>query len=367
MRALAFLKALARDACGNLLAKSGATAPGNRLQHSLSILTFHRVLTDSERRGYLLPGLAVTPQELDGYLSFAARHFQCMRLSDALETLAGGDVVPRPLMAITFDDGQADNYVHAFPALERHGLKATFYIPSRVLDDPSPLWHDALAELIGQLAAHQSARGCEYGPAAELLSELQGAPARPDAMNVGAHIETALEATKSWLPTERRNWIKRAVEIVSQVQPAAYGGFMSLGQMKRLLAHGHEVGSHSHSHPLLPQCTSDELQEEIAGSKRRLERALDTPVTSFCYPNGSTDRRSIDQVREAGYQNAVTTSWGANRFGSDRFQLRRFDMNARHTQDRNGRFSEARLAWRMSGLYPGLDFSGQNAYAGATE
>lgn len=129
---------------------------------------------------------------------------------------------------------------------------------------------------------------------------------------------------------------------------------MNVKQMKELIARGHEIGSHSHSHPLLPQCTEEELVVEIMGSKQRLESALDVPVTTFCYPNGSTDPLSVEHVRKAGYRAAVTTLWGSNSRGHDPFLLQRFDMNAKHAKDRKGRFSEARLAWRMSGLYPGL-------------
>ena len=129
---------------------------------------------------------------------------------------------------------------------------------------------------------------------------------------------------------------------------------MSVDQLKTLATRGHEIGSHSHSHPILPQCPDDMLLDEVAGSKQRLESALGLTIESFCYPNGSTDGRTIDLVRRSGYQAAVTTEWGSNAVGADPLRLRRFDMNARNAQDRKGRLSQARLAWRMSGLHPGL-------------
>ena len=50
-----------------------------------------------------------------------------------------------PILAITFDDGQLDNYQNALPVLERNGVTASFYIPSQTLENTAPLWHDAMA------------------------------------------------------------------------------------------------------------------------------------------------------------------------------------------------------------------------------
>ncbi|RYF46432.1 MAG: hypothetical protein EOO27_39400, partial [Comamonadaceae bacterium] len=201
----ASFKALARDTCGQLLWLSGLTAPTARLRRSLSILTFHRVLTEQQRRSYSLPGLAVTPDELDAYLRFATQHFRCLPLAAALEVWKKDSPATPPLLAITFDDGQLDNYVNALPVLDQHGVKASFYIPTQVLNDPSPLWHDALAGLIVRLAgpedAHRSSgvRARDAG-AEELLAEL-------DAVDGGGHrssphtkVEAALEVTKKGQP-----------------------------------------------------------------------------------------------------------------------------------------------------------------------
>ena len=359
MTAVASIKALARDTCGQILSLTRVTAPAVRLHRRLSIITFHRVLTESQRRVYPLPGLAVTPDELDAHLKFATRHFRCMSLSSALDQWEQGGTSGPPLLAITFDDGQLDNYLNALPVLERNGVTASFYVPSQILADPAPLWHDAMATLVAQMTAHQV--GMHGKAAGELLAELHAGPSHERLASHTA-VEAALEATKLWSPAQRKDWIRRAQEWHPRPERHAWDGFMSVEQMKDLIVRGHEVGSHSHSHPLLPQCTSDELFAEISGSKQKLESALGAPIATFCYPNGSTDQRSVLQVREAGYRAAVTTQWGSNSQDDDPCQLRRFDMNARHAQDRRGSFSAARLAWRMSGLYPGLTGTKQDSY-----
>ena len=365
MSVLTSFKGLARDVCGQVLSLSQVTAPSVRLRERLSIITFHRVLTEQQRQLYPLPGLAVTPEELDAHLKFATRHFRCLSLASALEQWAQDRYCGPPLLAITFDDGQLDNYQNALPVLEKNGVTASFYVPSQVLEDPTPLWHDVMAASVAWLTRYLTDHSRSRDPslcdeASDLLAELRsGEP--PEHWASYPSVEAALEVTKQWSAAQRQDWVLRAQAVQPPPVRPSWDGFISVEQLKDLIVRGHEIGSHSHSHALLPQCTAEELQIEIEGSKRKLEAALDIPVTTFCYPNGSTDRRSIEQVREAGYRAAVTTQWGSNAIGEDLYELQRFDMNARHAQDRMGRFSEARLAWRMSGLYPGLTGTRQNS------
>ncbi|MGM9427162.1 polysaccharide deacetylase family protein [Hydrogenophaga sp. MI9] len=358
MSTAAAFKALARDTCGQLLSLSGLTAPAARLGQRLSIVTFHRVLTEPQRQRYPLPGLAVTPDELDAHLKFLTRHFQCLSLNTALDRWEQDRTAGLPLLAITFDDGQLDNYQNALPVLEWNGVTASFYVPSLVLENTAPLWHDAMAAAVAWLTDPSSGQSMPLDPsrraeAGELLAGLQPGG---EHQRLAGHtaVEAALEVTKQWSPSQREAWLLRAEGVLPRTVRPGWDGFMNVQQMKDLVARGHEIGSHSHSHALLPQCTDDELRAEIAGSKQRLEAALGAPVTTFCYPNGSTDPRSMAQVREAGYRAAVTTQWGSNAWADDHYRLQRFNMNAKHAQDRQGRFSEARLAWRMSGLHPGL-------------
>src|SRR5688572_3127789 len=112
------MKALLRDLVGTALSFSGLTAPGRFGRDRLNVVTFHRVLTSEQRDRYPYPMLAVTPEELGWFLDFFNEHFLCSTLAGAWH-LFSLDVRPeRPLLAITFDDAQLDNFVHARPALE---------------------------------------------------------------------------------------------------------------------------------------------------------------------------------------------------------------------------------------------------------
>jgi peptidoglycan/xylan/chitin deacetylase (PgdA/CDA1 family) len=86
---------------------------------------------------------------------------------------------------------------------------------------------------------------------------------------------------------------------------------------------GVSFGAHSRTHPFLTRLTSDDLKDEIEGSKAALEERLGTPVDFFCYPYGDYDEKVVTAVRKAGYRGAVTTNRGLVHKGDDPFAMSR--------------------------------------------
>jgi peptidoglycan/xylan/chitin deacetylase (PgdA/CDA1 family) len=331
--------ALVRDAGAEILRWSGWSAPQRRLRGRLSIATFHRVLTLVERNEYPLSGLAVTSEELDMLLESLAEHFTCTTLADASERWTSGDDPERPLLALTFDDGQLDNLTRALPVLASRGLKATFFVVSGAAETGESLWHDRIAFALPRAMQRSAAE------TRALLSELSS----DSSPETSRDVAQVLDRAKRQLPSaeRRESWIERLERVAGGVWRPAWDGMLCWGDLRALRAAGHEIGSHSHSHPLLPSCSDRELEHELTHSKLEIEREIGGPVTSFCYPNGSWDPRVLAAVRKAGYACAVTTQHGSNARGREMFALRRCDLSYVHCVDRFGRFSPARLAWRL--------------------
>jgi hypothetical protein len=73
--------------------------------------------------------------------------------------------------------------------------------------------------------------------------------------------------------------------------------------LRALAAQGHEIASHTLSHPLAFARLSDaRLRAELEGSRRVLEDASGSPVVGFRSPNFDLDERSLAAVAAAGYR-----------------------------------------------------------------
>lgn len=78
-------------------------------------------------------------------------------LADAMDYLYGRKVAPRRPVALTFDDGYADTYTVAFPALRAAGMRATVFVITDLMDLPGYLTWDqtrALAQAGWNIESH---------------------------------------------------------------------------------------------------------------------------------------------------------------------------------------------------------------------
>lgn len=78
--------------------------------------------------------------------------------------------------------------------------------------------------------------------------------------------------------------------------------------IRRLLADGWELASHTLTHPDLTIVGSRQLQHEVARSRRWLRRRFGVDVNFFCYPTGRYDASVIAAVRAGGYLGATRRS-----------------------------------------------------------
>ena len=98
---------------------------------------------------------------------------------------------------------------------------------------------------------------------------------------------------------------------------------MNETQIREWLAAGHEIGSHTLTHPFLTRLSVARAAEEISASKKKLEDRFGRPVRHFCYPYGDWNPAVRDLVVAAGYETACTTEFGVNTAATPRFELKR--------------------------------------------
>jgi peptidoglycan/xylan/chitin deacetylase (PgdA/CDA1 family) len=80
--------------------------------------------------------------------------------------------------------------------------------------------------------------------------------------------------------------------------------------VRRMLAAGWEIDSHSLTHPDLTTLAPAPLRAELSGSRARIRELFGVTPRFFCYPSGRLDGAVVAAVRRAGYLAATTTRAG---------------------------------------------------------
>lgn len=81
---------------------------------------------------------------------------------------------------------------------------------------------------------------------------------------------------------------------------------MPWATLRELASRGVEIGSHSISHPHLPQLTDAELRRELVDSREQIEAEVGRACRFLAYPYGDDDARVHVAARNAGYRAAYT-------------------------------------------------------------
>jgi peptidoglycan/xylan/chitin deacetylase (PgdA/CDA1 family) len=276
----------------------------------LSILIFHRVLPEPDPLFPELPSAA----EFEARMRWIRTWFNVLPLGEAVERLYAGTIASRAL-AITFDDGYADNEELAAPILRHLGLPATFFIATGFLDGAT-MFNDQVIEAI---------RGCRHeeldlSPLGLPTHRLRSAAERKRA------IEAILQQIKHLEQAQRQAAADMIVRLAGTPTPPRL--MMRPDQVRSLRAQGMEIGAHTVTHPILTRLPADAALGEMMRGKRELEAIVGEPVRLFAYPNGVPRQdyaaEHARMARECGFSAAVSTAWGAASARSDRYQLPRF-------------------------------------------
>jgi len=284
-------------------------SPGGRFGR-LSILIFHRVLATRDPLRPDEPDAA----EFEAQMRWVRGWFNVMPLGDAVERLYQGRLPPRAL-AVTFDDGYADNVEIAAPVLHRLGMTATFFVSTAYLDGGC-MWNDRIIEAI---AACRGER-LELESIGFASVAVDTVAARRDAVGSLLRRIRHLEGTRR----------SEAVDAVTRAAGAPDPGrlMMTPRQLLELRSMGMDVGAHTMTHPILTRLAPAAAAAEIGGARERLEQVLGERITLFAYPNGVPHQdygpEHVRIAQRCGFAAAVSTAWGAASRRSDRYQLPRF-------------------------------------------
>ncbi len=260
-------------------------------------------------------GLSDSVEWFDRFCELAAEAYDVMPLAE-LESRRRAGTLPARAMALTFDDGYADNHDLAWPVLRKHGLPATLFVTTGTVGGAKLLWFRRVAFIFE--TAQPKELPVTVGP--------WTFPLDTEGDRVASAQRTA-EALKKMPAAQREEVIAEMAEAfgVTDFSPLQRE-MVTWDQLRAMDAAGFSVEAHTVTHPILSAEGIDEAAREIAESREVLSAELRRPVELFAYPNGKTEDFTDDVARaveRAGFRAAFTAEFHAASPANDPYKVPR--------------------------------------------
>lgn len=269
------------------------------------ILVYHRFSADRSK-------LAVQCEHI-------RRYFQPVSMRRVAESFNGGAPLPHHPVAVTIDDGYRDFLLHGQPVFSHYDIPVTVFLITGFIDRELWPWWDQVTYMF-----HRTRR-------AGISFEGRELDLRGDLVRIIDFVTRNLKNLPASVRNARMDALRKDLGVqVPEAAPSEYEP-LRWDEVRKLSAMAVEFGAHTRTHPILSLVSDPtELNDEIAGSKRRLDEQLGIPCLHFAYPNGTPadyDQRSVASVQQAGFSTAVVVERTFNNRGADRFRLARLDAD----------------------------------------
>lgn len=290
-----------------------------RSEARVVILAYHRIAAlDPDP-----DGLCVTPADFRAQMAHVRGEYYPMPLDDLVRA-AAADEIPDGAIAVTLDDGYLDALEIASPILVEYGIPATFFVTTGCLDEAREFWWDTLAQIL-----------CSEAPVPPLLDlSCERTLGRMQTRTL-AQRSCAWQDIRGRMVRMSHEERERTITHLAEwsgldMRPRPTHRPMLAREVAKLATRpDHMIGAHGIEHLFLPTQAVQVGVREATESRARLEALLGRPVLAFAYPYGGLDEVTVEAVRAAGYQMAVTTKAGRVLPNADPMRLPRYEITAR--------------------------------------
>lgn len=283
----------------------------------ITIIMYHYVRELARSRFPSIKGIDV--QKFDNQIKALMSRYTIIGFEEINEYRNGKGRMPKDPCILTFDDGFADHYRYAFPALLENGVKGVFF-PSRSpvedgkvldvhkihhilasIDDPGELLREVYDICDDEESLPKSTELRAYFDRFENRS-------RFDIKEI-SFLKSILQ--KGLRREERSMIIDKLFRCYVTIDEKALAEelYMSMPQMRAMRRNGMEFGGHGDLHDWMEEMCPEDQVREVTGSIKMLGEIYGVPPMNWVmsYPYSSHNDVTIEILREHGCSCAVTT------------------------------------------------------------
>ncbi len=318
--------------------RTARRAFGGLRRSSGLILLYHRI-ADLPSDPQLL---AVTPYRFAQHLE-VLRGYGCPVSLGEMRAAVREGRLPHRAVAVTFDDGYADNVEQGKPLLARYDIPATVFVTTSYLGGEREFWWDDLERLLLLPGRLPESLRLRIGPAVHEWCLGEAADYDEDQFRRHSGWSVACACDPSPRHGVYRLVYRLLRGVPNEVRAAALDELSSIAGVARAIRPTHrtlspegllrlregglvDVGAHATTHSVLSALPAAAQRSEIVESKARVQEITGGEVASFAYPFGGRadyTRATVALVREAGFALACSNVDGLVRRRPDLLQLPR--------------------------------------------
>jgi peptidoglycan/xylan/chitin deacetylase (PgdA/CDA1 family) len=223
----------------------------NKYKSSLRVLAYHTV---------------ENPSIFEKQLQYLQKKFNIISISELQEFFMGKGQLPKNPLLITFDDGDISVFQNAFPLIQKYQVPAVVFIITRLIDSNKTFWCRWVEKVFKQ-------NGKSYAEARKEVNRL-----------------------KRVSEAERRGYLQNLPNVSSDQ--------LTSHKLGKLIENGIFIGNHTHTHPMINNCTEEQISEEMQKTRQFFQNYGLEGYSVFAYPNGNWDDKSEKILRKNGIKMA---------------------------------------------------------------
>lgn len=225
-----------------------------------------------------------TPNQFESHVKWLVKYYVPVTMQLLLQSIEESkpDLLPAYSVIITIDDGWKEN-ASLLPIIIKYRLPVIFYLTAGIVGTYRKFWWLQVLE-----------KGDNPNPLKKLC------------------YDDMVDTLKRKYDYEfYREYPQRCALTWNEVYELQRSGYV-------------EFGSHTLTHPILPQCPDAIAYKEIFQSKQVLEDKLNQQIIHFAYPNGDFSCREKKTLTSVGYRTgrSTETGWYDRKPKSNLFELK---------------------------------------------
>ncbi|CAL66971.1 polysaccharide deacetylase family protein [Christiangramia forsetii] len=222
-------------------------------------------------------------------IQFLISEYNIISIDTLQLVLNGKTQLPEKPLIITFDDGDFSVYKKGLPVLKKYQLPAILFIITDLINTQENFWWK-------QIEKHYQDQGKTYLEARKKVNSLKQVPER-----------------------ERQKYL-------SKIPPVEYRQ-LSTEELEELSVNRVAIANHTHTHPMLNNCSNEEIEEELNQVQTRFEKLTFAYFNVFAYPNGNWDHRTEKLIQSKGISVAFLFDHQLNKKSLNPLRISRIAVN----------------------------------------